>query len=153
MGLNSNSERFKWLTVDCRGIPEVLAVGTRGCYVKTLWHWCWGGSIRNFRSNNRYAIDYLLYAKVGLLNFISYCSDECLKVSGVMNDCCRGCFKSSVCVGISCCGEDVEFLVKLVFEVLHCYGEVIIGDERVEVGYVIHSLNFVRHCLLYGSLS
>ena len=71
----------------------------------------------------------------------------------MVDDHCHSRFKSSVCIGIDCCSKSVEFHIKFVFKVFHDLSEVFLGDERIEVGDVIHGLNFINYCFMYGCVS
>ena len=49
--------------------------------------------------------------------------EKCLEMSGVVDNHCRGCFKSLICVGVYCCSEGTKLLIKFVLEVLHGLSE------------------------------
>lgn len=55
--------------------------------------------------------------------------EECLELSGVVDDYYRGCSKFLIHMSVDCCSEGAEFLVKLVIEVFHNLNEVVFGDE------------------------
>ena len=53
----------------------------------------------------------------------------------MVNNRCRGCFKSPVRVGVYCCGKGAELLIEVVVKVLHSFSEVFLKDNRVRVGF------------------
>ena len=78
--------------------------------------------------------------------------EKCLKMSGVVDNCCRGCFKSPVRVGVYCCSEGTKLLIKLVLEVLHGLNEEFFGDKRAGIGGDIHCLDFARDYFSNGRM-
>ena len=86
------------------------------------------------------------------MELVSNCTEKCLKVVGVVRDGRRGCFEASIRMRVDCGGEHAKFLIQLVFEFLHGFGEVVFGEEWVGVGGVAHGLDFLRNGFAHGSL-
>ena len=86
------------------------------------------------------------------MKFVGDCSEEHLKVVGVVCDRGRGIFVPLVRVSIYCGGEHAELLVQLIFELLHDLGEVFLGEDWVGVCDIAHGLDFLRDCLFHGCL-
>ena len=101
-----------WVAIEAQGCLKWKWGGSR---VESLWYWRWGGSLKDLGGGDGQAVDNPLHSKVGLLEFVGDCSKECLEVGGVRGDGCRGCFESSIRVGVDCCGEGAEFFIKLFF--------------------------------------
>lgn len=118
--------------------------------IDSLWYWRQDGLLKNFQGMDGQAYDYLLYAKVRLLELMGDRPNNCQEMGGMVNDYCRGCFESPICMCIDFCSEDAKFLIKLVFEVFHVLYKVFINNKQVGISDVVNCLNLVRYHLSYG---
>ena len=64
----------------------------------------------------------------------------------------RGTFVAAVRMVVDGGGERAELLIQFVLELLHGFGEVSFGEDRVVVGDIPHSLNFFGNCFSRGGL-
>ena len=65
----------------------------------------------DFRDSGGQAVDYPLHAEVRLLELVSDCSKECLKVGGVIDDCCQGYLKPPGHVRIDCGSKNDKIFI------------------------------------------